>query len=102
MKEKNQLNINKIKQTLKNVKHPAIEETLFNLGILKNIELKGNKLTITLAFPFANIPIKDFLIEKIKEPLSKLGLDDINIKTTVMDKNELQKFLILEQKHWKG
>jgi len=100
-KKPNNISLNKIKKILKPIKHPAINDTLFNLGIIKNIEIKNSQLTILLAFPFANIPIKEKLIALVKEPLIGLGLD-IRIKTSVMNQKELQKFLTREQKYWRN
>ncbi len=90
-----------VKELLKGIKHPAIDETLLNLGMIKDIKVEGNKAIIVLAFPFLNIPIKDQLIELIKEPLTKLKMD-IKIETTIMDKKELEDFLAKEQENWKS
>jgi len=95
------ISLDVIKKLLKGVKHPTVDSTLFNLGIIKNVKVKNDKAVITLAFPFENIPIKERLVESVKEPLAKLKID-IEIKTTVMSKEELQKFLVAEQEHWKG
>jgi len=93
--------LSNIKKLLKEVRHPFIDSTLFELGFFKSIEKKNNKLIIVLAFPFENIPIKDQLIALVKGPLNKLNLD-IKIKITVMNQKELQNFLNKEQKNWIG
>jgi len=90
-----------VKKLLEKVKHPSIDDTLLNLGIIKNVEVEGNKVIITLVFPFENIPIKELLVNLVKESLDRLKMD-IEIKTTTMNKKELQKFLNLEQKNWTG
>ena len=33
----------RIKELLKGIRHPAINDTLLNLGIIKNIKVKDNK-----------------------------------------------------------
>ena len=86
---------------ISNVKHPAIDRTLLDLGILKDLTVKENKITITLAFPFPNIPIKDYLINSVKEPLKEIGLE-IGINEVVMNQKELQNFLSMEQEAWTG
>jgi phage gp16-like protein len=40
------------------IKHAAIDCTFVDLGIVKYVTVKGDKVTVTLAFPFAKIPIK--------------------------------------------
>jgi len=95
------MSLDNIKKLLEGVKHPSINDTLSNLGIIKEVEIEGNKAIIALAFPFENIPIKDDLIRIVKKPLSGLKMD-IEIKIITMNEKELQKFLNLEQKNWTG
>ncbi|HHE75236.1 MAG TPA: DUF59 domain-containing protein [Desulfobacteraceae bacterium] len=90
-----------IRQAIAPVKHPAIDNTLVDLGMVKDVEVKGEKVTLTLAFPFPNIPIEGLLINSLQQPLKKLGVE-AEIKTTVMSPEELQKFLAMEQAGWKG
>ena len=83
------------------VKHPAINRTLHELGIIKDISTKDNKILITIALPFPNIPIIDQLVSSIKEPIEKLGVD-VEVKQTVMNQEELQAFLKMEEEGWTG
>jgi len=96
----NNVSLNNIKKLFKEIKHPFIDSTLFELGIIKNVKTKNNKLIILLAFPFENIPIKEQLIKLVKKPLSEFKID-FKIEKTIMNQKELQKFLNIEQKHWK-
>ena len=90
-----------IEKELKSIKHPAINETLFNLGIIRKIEFKEDKIIVNLAFPFENIPIKGQLIELVKKPLLNVG-KKAEIKVAVMEKEELEIFLRKEKEHWLG
>jgi len=86
---------------LDKVKHPAINCTLRELGIIKDISIKDNKVLITMALPFPNIPIIDQLVSSIKEPIEKLGVE-VEVKQTVMNQEELQVFLKMEEEGWTG
>jgi len=86
---------------LDKVKHPAINCTLRELGIIKDISIKDNKVLITMALPFPNIPIVDQLVSSIKEPIEKLGVE-VEVKQTVMNQEELQVFLKMEEEGWTG
>ena len=55
-----------IRNMLKEVKHPAIDRSLLDLGVIKEIAVKEGKVLITMALPFPNIPIIDQLIGSIK------------------------------------
>lgn len=83
------------------IKHPAIDRTLVDLGIVKKISIKDNKVTIVMAFPFPNIPIGDYLVNSVREPIEKFGAE-VEVKLTVMDQEELERFLAMERESWKG
>ena len=90
-----------IRKAIAGIKHPAIDYTLLELGIVRDMNIENGKATIIFAFPFANIPVKDYLINSVREPIEKLALE-VEINVTVMNKEELQRFLAMEQDAWKG
>jgi len=90
-----------VQNAIAQVKHPAIDSTLLDLGIVKDISVNEKKVTITLAFPFPDIPIKDHLVNSVKNPIKKLGVE-VEVKITVMSQDELEKFLAMEQRYWEG
>jgi len=83
------------------VKHPAIDCTLIDLGIVKDITVKGDKVVVTIAFPVPNIPIRDIIMNSVREAIAKLGAK-CQIKETLMSQQEREIFLDKEQKNWKG
>ena len=95
------LSEDEVRKALDQVKHPAIDHTLIELGIVKEVSVIGNSVTITLAFPSAGIPIEDRLINSVREPVEELGVE-VEVKTTLMNPEEVQKFLAMEQEAWKG
>jgi len=95
------MNEKKVRKILAEVKHPAIDCSLIDLGIVKDISVENEKVTITIAFPFPNIPIGDQLVRSVQEPLEKFGLD-VKVKTTVMNQEEVENFLKKEEENWRG
>jgi len=89
-----------IRREVANVMHPTINCSLVELGIVKNIEIKTGKVIITMAFPFPNIPIADYLVDSVKESIEEIDAA-VEIETVVMTKEELQKFLALEKENWR-
>jgi metal-sulfur cluster biosynthetic enzyme len=83
------------------VRHPAIDRTLIDLGIVKEILIKDDRVKIIMAFPFPNIPIRDYLVNSVRGPVEELGAE-VEVEITVMDQEELKKFLAMEQEGWKG
>ena len=93
----------KVIKTLESVQHPAIATSLINLGILQDIDFdeEKNKVTATFVWPFANIPIKEQLINSVKIPLKQLGLE-LEYNERIMNEDERNRFLELEKKYWRG
>jgi metal-sulfur cluster biosynthetic enzyme len=77
-----------------------IDESLKDLEIIKDIDVRSDEVNITLALPFPEIPIKEEIIWSIKESLINIT-DKIKIRETLMNKLERQKFFNMERKSWK-
>jgi metal-sulfur cluster biosynthetic enzyme len=90
-----------IRKEVTRVMHPTINCSLLELGIVKNIEIKNRKIKITMAFPFPNIPIEDYLINSVRRSIEKIDTT-VEFETVVMNKEELQKFLTLEKENWRS
>lgn len=95
------MNEEEVKEIVGKVMHPEIDASLVELGMVENVEVKGNKVSLTMVFPFAGVPIKYMLIESVKEPLEKMGME-VEITERTMSQDELQKFFKMEQEKWKG
>ena len=94
------MNEEEVKKVIGNVMHPEIDASLVDLGMIKNIKLDGKKVSMIMLFPFPGVPIKDMLMESVRQPLEKLGFE-AEIKESVMSQEDLQKFFRMEQEKWK-
>jgi len=92
-----------VHQAIKQVMHPAINRTLIELGMVKDIALKDDEVTLTLALPFSTIPvsIKDYLVNSLHQAVIKLGAK-IEVTVAEMNQEERLAFLAIEQENWKG
>lgn len=92
-----------IRREIGNVMHPTIHCSLVELGIVKNIEIKSEKVIITMALPFAEVPdsIKNYLEDSLREAIEEVDTA-VEIQTEVMNKEELKKFLVLEKEKGKS
>ncbi len=88
-------------EAIKEVKHPAIDRTLLDLGIVKHVSTDEEKVYVTFAFPFPNIPIADTLISSVSQPLQAIGAT-VMVDMVLMTEEEKQKFLQMEQEAWTG
>lgn len=94
-----------IYQALAEVRHPEIDNTLVNLGMLKDVVVEGNKVSLALLLPVMGIPIqiKDSLVHSIHEAIAKLDASlQIELKLAEMSQDERAKFFRMAQEGWLG
>ena len=60
-----------IRQVVAEIKHPAIDRTLVDLGVVKEITVNGKKVLVTMALPFSGIPtqVRDYLVNSVVEQM---------------------------------
>ena len=92
-----------IYQAIGQVMHPEINRTLVELGMVKDIALKDDEVTLTLVLPFLGIPVsvKDYLVNSLRRGVTKLGTE-VEIRIAEMNQEERLTFLAMEQESWKG
>ncbi|MCD6558093.1 MAG: iron-sulfur cluster assembly protein [Candidatus Aenigmarchaeota archaeon] len=91
-----------VKEVLSKVIHPEINYSLVELGMIKDIKVEDNVISITLTLPFLDVPIKEDLINLVKEALKSLNNDmEIKMNIAEMDEEERERFMILARKGWK-
>jgi metal-sulfur cluster biosynthetic enzyme len=92
-----------VHQAIGQVMHPQINRTLVELGMVKDIVLKDDEVTLTLTLPFLAIPvsIKDYLTNSLRQAAAKLSAK-VEIRVAEMNQEERLAFLAMEQESWKG
>jgi metal-sulfur cluster biosynthetic enzyme len=90
----------KVNELLTKIIHPEINYSLVDLGMIKGVVVKDNVVTLTLKFPFLEIPIKDLLISTIEEELKKINVD-VKINIAQMNEEERAKFMKMAQEGWR-
>jgi len=90
----------KVNEVLTKIIHPEINYSLVDLGMIKGVVVKDNVVTLTLKFPFLEIPIKDLLISTIEEELKKINVD-VKINIAQMNEEERAKFMKMAQEGWR-
>ena len=91
------------REAIGKVTHPAISRTLVDLGMIRNVGLHGGEARLTLVLPILNIPapVKDYLVNSLREAVAALGVQ-LEVEITEMNDKERQVFLAMEQESWKG
>ena len=88
-------------QLITKVPHPFINSSLTELGIVTDIDLENNIVSLIFAWPFPDIPIREQLIESIEKVVQELEFE-LSFTERIMTTAEKNDFLILEKKGWKG
>jgi metal-sulfur cluster biosynthetic enzyme len=87
----------KIETLLKKIRHPEINNSLFDLGMIGQIEEKKDKVVVELKLPMPEVPIKAMLVDMIKKELKDFAVE---IKFSTMDDEEREKFFVLANANW--
>jgi ATP-binding protein involved in chromosome partitioning len=92
-----------VNQAIGQVMHPEISRSLVELGMVKDIALRDDEVSLVLVLPFLGIPasIKDYLVNSLRQALVELGAK-AEIKIAEMNQEERLAFLSMEQEGWKG
>ena len=92
-----QISKSDIYQALKQVNHPEIRNrNLVELEVVKDVHVKNSSVLVTLALPNLNIPIKDELIEAVKQAITGVGTDLIvDVSVTEMTPDQRSAFLAI-------
>jgi ATP-binding protein involved in chromosome partitioning len=97
----NNISKEEIHQAVAKVRHPEIDRTLVELGMIKNITLEDDKVMLSMALPFLGVPIKDYLVWSVEEVVTKLGLE-IEVELTEMNQEERDAFMTMAREGWIG
>jgi len=91
-----------IEQALSKVMHPEINYSLVDMGMIDNVVCEEERIRLTLKLPFLNVPVKEFLIQGIKEALA--GLDEalqVKLNLEEMSEEERDSFKKMAKEGWK-
>ena len=79
---------------LRGAMHPEIKRSLVELGMIKDVGVEDGKVTLTLALPFKEIPIKDDLVRAVKGAVAKLDATlQVEVNLTEMSQQERAAFM---------
>lgn len=87
---------------LRTVAHPEIDYSVVELGIVKKVVVERSKVMVTLSLPFAEVPIKDLLVQIVKQAIAKVDKTvEVEVDFAVMSEREREEFRTKAQERWK-
>ena len=91
--------IEEILKKLRVTKHPEINASLVELGMIGDIQENTDEIRVELKLPFSTVPIKAMLEDIIKNALQDKG-KKVTIISSEMDEQEKQNFFKLSREKW--
>ena len=90
-----------IVQEIEQVRHPEINNTLVELGMVQDIHVDGDQASLRLVLPFMGIPpaIRDYMIQSLQQAAASKGAT-LQVSLGEMTDSERQRFFALEQQNW--
>ncbi len=82
----------KIIEALKKVEDPELKRSLVDLGMIKNVEIVGDKVRVTVALTMAGCPLKDKIKEDVKRSVMNIPeIKEVSVVLTTMTSEERAK-----------
>ncbi len=92
-----------VRDVLARVPHPEIDHTLVELGMVKDIVVGDGKVSVTLVLPFLGVPIRDDLVDSLRNAIKELGGDgDVEVNLAEMTQKGRETFMVMAQEAWLG
>jgi len=88
-------------RALSRVEHPEVKgHNLVELGMIPEVRSEGERGHVTLALPYANVPIKDELVRRVHQAVEHLvpGMD-VEVAVVEMDEGQRAAFLEVSRRH---
>jgi ATP-binding protein involved in chromosome partitioning len=88
---------------LKRVKDPGINRGLVELGVIKDIEIAGSSVRVTVALTMSGCPRKNQIKDDVEKAIRSLkGVSDVRVILTAMTSEERAKLLGQEPSEMQG
>jgi len=88
-------------QAIEQVRHPEINNTLVELGMVQGVEVDQDRVSLRLMLPILGIPavVRDTMIQSLQQAASAQGAS-LEVSLGEMTPAERQRFFALEQQNW--
>lgn len=93
----NEITESKVYRSLSRIGHPDFPgQNLVALGMIPEVSIENNKISIVLALPTSEVPYKQSLVDKVQLFVEEIAEDlDVQVNVTEMDADQRAKFSTL-------
>ena len=81
-----------IREALQTVLHPKLKKSLIDIGMIRNISIKGDVVTLTLALKSDRSPLKKVFVSEIEKVVGALpGVSSVQVEVITLSKEEFER-----------
>ena len=82
--------------------HPETDYSLLDLGMIKEVSVEGQTVRVTMNLPFPKVPIKDHLVQLVKDAIAKKDeAAEVELRFATMNEAEREEFRRKARDKWK-
>jgi ATP-binding protein involved in chromosome partitioning len=74
---------------LRPVEDPELHRSIVDLGMVKKVDIAGDRVTVTIALTVAGCPLRNEITNRVTGAVKGLGVPDVGLDFTVMTEAEL-------------
>jgi len=91
-----------VMEAMSTTTHPEIDYSLVDLGMIKEVGVEQETLQVTMNLPFPGIPIKDDLVQIVKDAIAeKDKAARVEVTFAAMSEAEREEFARKARAKWK-
>ena len=91
-----------VMEVVSNTIHPEIDYRLLDLGMIKDVRVQQGTIHVTINLPFPEVPIKDHLVQMVKNAIAKKDEDaEVEVTFATMNEAEREEFRRKAAEKWK-
>jgi len=91
-----------VMEVVSNTIHPEIDYSLLDLGMIKDVRVQQGTIHVTINLPFPEVPIKDHLVQMVKNAIAKKDEDaEVEVTFATMNEAEREEFRRKAAEKWK-
>ncbi len=81
----------RILEALQSILHPKLKKPLVDLGMIRNIVVRGEEVKLTLALQTDHGPLKENIVRKIDQTIKTLsGISHVDVNVTTLSQKEIE------------
>ncbi|MDP1794142.1 MAG: Mrp/NBP35 family ATP-binding protein [Acidimicrobiales bacterium] len=82
------INAEQVTEALRPVQDPELRRSIVDLGMVKNIAIDGNAVTVVVALTVPGCPLKNEITTRVTDAVTALGASPVTVDFTVMTDEE--------------